>query len=286
MKKFNLFSSFTSRLRPPAGPPAQRAARAQSFVELALIIPVLILMLLGMMEVVIFIGRYLDILDMTREAARFASLRDYEVLGYLPSADCRPKVTLDDGHGGTIDVEPPFHFYFQTSCIFSPPQGSPNCTGPNDPWCNGVNSYVRFNPATDDIVISVYTIEFRGTGHIVSNTWPQPDAQADNGVERNGYWAYSDNDSDTAHNNNWKYDCQGNLTRTTPHVDYNVVNDALSRGPLARGNKGYVAVEFYYCYDQVLALPVVTEFVPNPVRIHAYTLMPLPSAAPTPTPRP
>ena len=114
MKKFNLFSSFTSRLRPPAGPPAQRAARAQ----LALIIPVLILMLLGMMEVVIFIGRYLDILDMTREAARFASLRDYEVLGYLPSADCRPKVTMDDGHGGTITVEPPFHFYFQTSCIF------------------------------------------------------------------------------------------------------------------------------------------------------------------------
>ena len=41
-------------------------------------------MLLGMVEVVVFIGRYLDVLDLTREAARFASVRD--PFTALPSA--------------------------------------------------------------------------------------------------------------------------------------------------------------------------------------------------------
>ena len=51
------------------------------------------------------------------------------------------------------------------------------------------------------------------------------------------------------------------------------------------GTKGFVAVEIYYCHTQALNLPVFTLFVPNPLMIHAYTIMPLPAAAPTPTPR-
>jgi hypothetical protein len=245
-------------------------------------------MLLGLLEVVVFIGRYLDLLDITREAARFASVRDFSVVNNLVDADCRPKVTKTIA-GVPTEVEPPFHFYYQTSCLFSPPQGSQYCTGANDPWCNGVNSFVRFDHATDDIVISVYTI----TNNHVSNTWPQPDGVSTNGTEQNGFWAFSDNDGDTTNNGNWKYDCQGHdashEVRTAPYFDYNRVNNGLGTGLASIGLKGYVAVEFYYCYHQVLGITgnagINLQIFPDPMRIHAYTLMPLPSAQPTPTPK-
>ncbi len=41
-----------------------------------MVLPVLIILLLGVVEVTLFLGRYLDVLDLTREAARFASARD------------------------------------------------------------------------------------------------------------------------------------------------------------------------------------------------------------------
>jgi hypothetical protein len=47
-----------------------------------------------------------------------------------------------------------------------------------------------------------------------------------------------------------------------------------------------VAVEFFYCHAQILNLPIMSDYLPNPIQIHAYTIMPLPAAAPTPTPIP
>ncbi len=58
----------------PTSPRRQlRGGRAQSFIELALVLPVLFIILLGVVEIAIFIGRYLDALELTRVAARFAS---------------------------------------------------------------------------------------------------------------------------------------------------------------------------------------------------------------------
>jgi hypothetical protein len=45
-----------------------------------------------------------------------------------------------------------------------------------------------------------------------------------------------------------------------------------------------VLVEIYFDYDQVLGLPWITAFVPNPVHLHAYTIMPNANVEPTPTP--
>ncbi len=47
---------------------------------------------------------------------------------------------------------------------------------------------------------------------------------------------------------------------------------------------GVVLVEVFYDYHMVLALPWITAFVPNPVTLHAYTLMPNTFVEPTPTP--
>lgn len=49
-------------------------------------------------------------------------------------------------------------------------------------------------------------------------------------------------------------------------------------------DSGLVLVEIYYSYDMVLALPWITAFVPNPIRLHAYSIMPNVNVEPTPTP--
>ena len=47
---------------------------------------------------------------------------------------------------------------------------------------------------------------------------------------------------------------------------------------------GLVLVEIFFDYDQVLALPWITAFVPDPIRLHAFTIMPNSAVEPTPTP--
>lgn len=253
--------------------PVQRQFRGQSFLELALVLPVLILMLLGLVEVAFFIGRYLDVLDLTREAARFASVRDPFSTG------------TKDRSCSTANA---FDFYWDTGCIFSPPETAA-CRAASNPWCNGLNPYVNIDLARDDVVISVYTMD---AANAVTNTWPVPNPSDPNdpyagktvtdfGGYMSHYWALSDNDYDTANNANWQKDCQGNVVRSEPY--YTRARIEAMKLSTAPSSKGFVAVELYHCYEQVLAIPIFTVFVPNPLMIHAYTIMPLPAAAPTPT---
>jgi Flp pilus assembly protein TadG len=251
-----------------ASPPSLAGAkksRGQSYVELALVIPVLLIMLLGLVEVSFYIANYLNALDLTREAARFASLRDpfdgkdsdtYVVPSYANS-------TCQDTDPSKVD------FYYSTACNFSsPPPAGGDCTGNN--FCGGLNSYVPFNPTTDDIVISVFTV----TG-AVTNRWPNTNGRT--------WWSYSqDKLGKTV--GNWQTDCSGTKVRDQPYYTQTVVNDAMNSGSVP--TKGFVAVEYYYCYQQVLGLPLLTNFIPNPLRVHVYTLMPNPAAQPTDTPVP
>ena len=247
-----------NRSNPEPTPDQKKAPSGQSLLELALILPILLLILTGVVEISFFVGRYLDVLDLTREAARFASARDPQIpemiLGITP---------------GDMDCSTPdlFNFYYDTACIFSPPAGSPECDNPD--FCNGLNSYLHLNPETDDVMISVYTI----TNHTVSNLWPDV-----------GYWALSENDGIVGNDGNWQRNCQGDTTRSTGHFNEGVINAMLDAA--SPNTKAFVAVEFFYCYEQVLNLPVFTDFVPNPIQVHAYTIMPLPEGEPTPTPIP
>jgi Flp pilus assembly protein TadG len=47
---------------------------------------------------------------------------------------------------------------------------------------------------------------------------------------------------------------------------------------------GLVLVEVFYDYHQIMALPWITVFVPDPIQLHAYTIMPNSAVEPTPTP--
>jgi TadE-like protein len=254
--------------------------RGQSFVELALVLPILIILLLGLVEITLFLGRYLDALDLTREAARFASARDSrpEIQAQIADVDC--------------SAPEPFNFYWHTACIFSPPQTDDQCMDcagfdvgdvgrpAHCKFCNGLNPFVEMKPETDDVLISVFTVVNRQSSSESPVT----------------VWALSNNDLDSGHSNNWKYDCSGdqdaaNIVQPEPYYTEARMASLLGVGantptPASRPNRGFVAVEFYYCYEQVLNIPFITVFIPNPMRLHAYTIMPLPAAAPTPTPKP
>lgn len=248
--------------------------RGQSFVELALVIPILLLILLGVVEVAVFIGRYLDVLDLSREAARFASVRD----PFTSSGDLNCSTTDD------------LNFYYDTACILSPPTGSAECT--NAQFCNGFNPYVVLNPDTDDVVISVFT----ALNQNITDQYPNP----------NDFWALSNVNyttntdlnytADPNNPNNFMRNCQGDTVRSEPYytsarvsgdlLQYPTPDPTLTGSTNANKGRGFVAVEVYYCYEQVLGLPLFTDIIPNPLQIHAYTLMPLPASQPTPTPIP
>lgn len=57
------------------------------------------------------------------------------------------------------------------------------------------------------------------------------------------------------------------------------IRDSLSdKAP----NTGIVVVEIFYAYNQLLSLPIFTAFIPDPIQVHAYSIMPLSAAEPTP----
>ncbi len=60
------------------------------------------------------------------------------------------------------------------------------------------------------------------------------------------------------------------------------VNTILS-GP-SIPNSGFVLIELYYEYEMVLGLPWIRAFVPDPMVIYAYSIMPNTNLEPTPTP--
>lgn len=211
--------------------------RGQSFIELALIIPVLLVVLAGLTEVGFFMFAYLNALDLTREAARFASTRDFNqgrLSGVVPLSACSDNV-LD--------------YYYDTACFFVDPQ---------------LNPWIPLVPSNyDDVTISVFSVN---DNNLIGQRFPLP----------GGVWSL--------YNNNWQKDCSGNTVATQPYMTNTAIqNDFLSGAP---HSKGLVLVEVYYCYHQVLNLPFFSQFMPNPVRMHAYSIMPAPEAIPTPTPIP
>ncbi|MGB2965744.1 MAG: TadE family protein [Anaerolineales bacterium] len=236
-------------MRNTARPPANN--RGQSFVELAIVLPLLLFLLVGFVEVGAIIYSYLSMLDVAREAARFASEHD-------------PTIFLGPGVGGFCEDEE-LHFYQDTACVII---GA------------GFNPDLTLNPATDDVTISVFTID----DNLVSDRLPD---------DGDGVWSL--------YGENWTRNCDGTLDSTTPFMQNadveNIFNlpppttgpgtPTLAAGtslPSAPTDKGRVLVEVYYCHEQLLNLPIISDLIPNPVPLHAYSFMPAPAAAPTSTP--
>ena len=229
-----------------------RGRSGQSLVELALILPLILLMLAGMVEVAFGIFAYLTALDLTREAARFVSVRDYHELGSTNSL--HPTDYVLDPDAACQDSA--LHYYYDAACFFIDPD---------------LNSFLEFDEAKyDDVVITVFTV----AGNVVSDRHPGP-SDAPAGPDP-GHWSLFDD--------NWQKDCQGNVVRNSPFFPDSYIEDHFI--PNAPSDRGIVLVETWVCYDMVLNLPFISDFIPSPFRIHTYTIMPAPEAIPTPTPIP
>jgi hypothetical protein len=121
----------------------ERLSAGQSFVELALTLPVIILLIAGLVEVGFVMYSYLTMLDQTREAARFASIRDYRQGAESGIPD--PLTTCRDAY---------LDYYYDTACFFIDPD---------------LNPYITFRDSNfDDVAISVFTVN----DNHVSNRWP------------------------------------------------------------------------------------------------------------------
>jgi len=223
-------------------------SKGQSLVELALIVPLILIMLLGMVEVGFLVFNYLNAVDLSREAARFLSVRDWR------SATSGP-ATMADCTDDSLD------YYKDAACFFIDPSLNPNL--PLD------------SARYDDVTISAFVV-ISGTNSTIARRLPYNQRDVNNILidpDNDGVWSL--------YNNNWTKDCHGNVIHTEP-VFTNAEVEALfvDEAPKA---KGLVLVEAFICYDQMIYIPLLSDFIGSPFRIHTYTFMPAPEAIPTPT---
>jgi Flp pilus assembly protein TadG len=211
-----------------------RSARGQSLVEFTILLPVLLIMISGLIEFGFMLNFYLDVIDASREAARWAAGDD----------PLRTDIT------GTWS-EPNTNFYGRV------------CTVANTSIDTGSGGQIDLDPASDDIVISGFAV----SGGTVSARFPS-------GMPV-GQFGWSCANPGGAGNHT-------SMFRTVPSLPpLKDINTLLS--PSAP-NTGVVMVEMWYDYHMILGLPWITAFVPDPVTLYAYSMMPNPNVEPTPTP--
>ena len=228
----------------PAGSRRARKSRGQSLVEIAIAFPVLIMLLSGLVEFGFMLNYYLSLMDATREAARtFNNFTPFEKACTCDIASC--------------DVYPPGPEY--DTCIA-------NCVIDfNDSDCDSTSFYqgaagmaldnlqpesaqdtsrrIILDSATDDVVVSVFRIK----NSAVLDRFP----------EGGGEYHWFNNQPSRL---------------STAEIGSRLVGGAPDTGILL--------VEVFFNYHQVLALPWLAPFLPDPILLHAYTIMPLPAAEP------
>lgn len=202
-------------------------SRGQSLVEFVVILPILLIMISGVIELGFMLNYYLDVIDAARDGARFAANLD--------------PLDTDDG---IFDCVNSGYFYRLVPCVVHQALAPQIELDPSDPPPGD----------TDDLVISVFTVSGTTiTQRLGANGLPDADG--------------------------WSLNNQHASDFTTAEVQA-----MLSTLPGTTPSTGVVMVEIFYDYHMILALPWITAFVPNPVTLHAYTLMPNTFAEPTPIP--
>jgi len=198
-------------------------ARAQSLVEIAIALPVLLILLSGMIELGFMLNYYLSLLDCTREAARLWSNGD-------------PFLRDDDRNPVGDDLVGYYQKVAGTVLYSLQPVNAQD-----------TSRKIMLDPASDDVVVSVFSVD--GT-HVVR--FPS---------SMGGEYHWFNN-------------------QPSAFSDAEIISRLIGEAP----ETGILLVEIYYAYHQVLALPWITIVIPNPTTLHAYTMMPLSAAEPTPIP--
>jgi hypothetical protein len=310
----SLFSRFFGR-------PGRRERRGQSLVEVTLFLPLLLMMLAGLIEFGFALNQYLNTLDAAREAARFSSDGDplfRAACGDNDDDDISDGDLLaDDGCGGADDPAVAGAYSLVDDTIIWP-AGSvpPGDVVPGDPYCGTTDFYMQtacvalqtvspvpLDPARDDVVVSVFRVL---SGTVVAR-WPNcmPDVNFDcvndppTGTETLGEWhlyGYGDqcaNREDDDADGEVDDGCLGgppvigspedscDTALDNCHPSRLSTNDVEGRLDPGAPNTAVLLVEIFFSYNQILKLPWLAPFVPDPVEMHTYTIVPLPAAEPT-----
>ena len=211
-------------------------SKGQSFIELALVFMLLMLIFAGVVELGNLINVYLDIIDSGREASRNANTYDFY---FIDNSTVPPTVTVGD-------------LVFNEAAKIAWNTMNTNCQGILQdkatqlipPACS---MRIPFDPLADDIVVSV--MSYDGSSLI---RWP----------DGNG-WSRFDNEVSTVTD-----------AEIISHLDFSTPDT------------GIIMVEVFYNYHQLLGMPFFTDVLPDPIPVHTFSIMPYPSADPTPTPIP
>lgn len=247
----------------------RRENRGQSLVEMALFLPILLLLLAGLIEVGMYANVYLTVLDASREGARMGADGDPDPMLLQPlthneTIEENVRVCLE-GVDSNYPDEDITDFYFKIACL----------------------AYRDLHPlqvptdtvTLNDVVISLYAVAPLTTGLeivarpnisdsiIVFDTFGMTSTHM-----HDGYYAWLNN-FDPAE------------PRYAEHIAEPEMRAYLTENPPSRAI-AFLVVELWWEHDLLLNLPVISSFIPDPLLIHSYTLMPLSAAEPTPTPGP
>jgi hypothetical protein len=217
--------------------------KGQSLVELTLVLTLLLTLLTGMVEFANLLNEYITVTDAAREGARFGSNDDPFI---------RPAMTLNAVFFLNVDqiVEGTF-----TSSDYAALISNPALIVRN-PASKGALSPLRLRPEIgDDVVISVFSID-----HGTLTRFPK-------GTGDDGWSFYHFKNPSTTH------------YRTSAFTTSQLENRLINTAP----NTGFVLVEIFYSYDQILKLWAFIG-APDPIPVHTYAIMPLSAAEPTPGP--
>jgi hypothetical protein len=255
--------------------------------ELALLLPVLLLLIAGIVEIVAYTIDYMAVLDASREAARYGTSLDPDLTSYhaLDMRSCTDDSFCDcDESKGKCNafpnVRPPgfedgdmppedlveicdkgntTNFYYELGCLVV--QNLP--VGYLDPSVG------------DDVVISVIGVESGGDGDGnpfgITHRWPLSGAYDPNDPEGSG----------DKHLNDWEYhfpgDCWSLYGAETSIFDNAVILDRLEE---TAPDTGFVIVEVFHAHAHFTGFFTIGQFIPNPLGAWAYTVFPVPAAEP------
>jgi hypothetical protein len=216
--------------------------RGQSMVEMALALPILLLLLSGAVEIGMYYNTYLTLVDATREAAR------YSANGTPASEDA------------SDDCDVTNDFFKKAACL----------TLQNLPG-------VTFDPVRDDIVVSLVLFK-KGESQVwkrVINSYPSTIPLPDDVLATPSINSWSRCRS-------LPIAASSGCVPFESRLPNSVIEERHRQSPdwATAPKAAYVVVEIYHVHHQFLGLiPPGLFFLPQEVMQHAYTIMPVPSVA-------
>jgi hypothetical protein len=215
--------------------------KGQSLVEIAIAFPFIIMLLSGLVEFGFMLNYYMSLMDATREAARtFSNFDPFEDGKILGDCTCSVAMCPNEAPEDRIDVDCDRNSFYQQTAGMVLDTLQPRGTTAAERALDS-SRRVLLDPATDDVVVSVFSVG--------STTTRFPEGGGE-------YHWFNNQDS----------------RLSTDEINSRLISSAPDTGILL--------VEVFFNYNQVLALPWLAPFLPDPVMLHAYTIMPLSAAEP------